>query len=88
MPYVTKYTYIYKVRIIICIVAACEKWSNMTGRYRFIAKWTFHQKLNYDGKVWFFPLEHTNKPVISKAYGNKHDSVVLIKRELQERTAS
>ena len=35
-----------------------------------------------------FPLKHTNKPVISKAYGNKHASVVLIKRDLLEGTVS
>ena len=33
----------FNVLIIICIFVACEKWSNVTGRYRIMAKWIFHQ---------------------------------------------
>ena len=44
-------------------------------------------KLDYDGKGVIYSWS-THQPVISKAYANKHASLVLIKRDLQERAAS
>ena len=44
-------------------------------------------KLDYDGKGVIYSWS-THQPVISKAYANKHASLVLIKRDLRERAAS